>query len=117
MPTRIAHIPGSDDLAVLPGTLLHHGFERVPVVEAMVGLERFAEGIGENPGQYSRFAIGGTESALFDADLGAKLFVQSAFTTQRGGNSDYNQWTNTIGYRFDNRGAMRRAERAKGNQP
>jgi hypothetical protein len=56
-------------------------------------------------------------NALFDADLGSKLFVQSLFTTQRGGASDYNQWTNTIGYRFDNRGAMRRAERAKGNQP
>ena len=56
-------------------------------------------------------------NALFDADLGAKLFVQSLFTTQRGGAADYNQWTNTIGYRFDNRGAMRRAERAKGNQP
>jgi hypothetical protein len=56
-------------------------------------------------------------NALFDADLGARFFVQSAFTTQRGGASDYNQWTNTFGYRFDNRGAMRRAERANGNKP
>jgi hypothetical protein len=56
-------------------------------------------------------------NALFDADLGARLFVQSAFTTQRGGTSDYNQWTNTLGYRFDNRAAARRAERANGKQP
>ncbi len=56
-------------------------------------------------------------NTLFDVDLGAKLFVQSAFTTQRGGAADYNQWTNTLGYRFDNRAAMRRAERANGQKP
>ena len=36
-------------------------------------------------------------NALFDADLGARMFVQSAFTTQRGGTSDYNQLTNPLG--------------------
>src|SRR6266571_5252140 len=30
MPARIAYIPGGDDLAVLPGNLLRHGFQRVP---------------------------------------------------------------------------------------
>jgi len=54
-------------------------------------------------------------NSMFDMDLGAKMFVQSAFTTQRGGTTDYNQWTTTLGYRFDNREAMRKAE--KGKQP
>ena len=54
-------------------------------------------------------------NTLFDVDLGARLFLQSAFTTQRGGTTNYNQWTNVLGYRFDNRAAMRRA--ARGNQP
>ena len=54
-------------------------------------------------------------NALLDADLGARMFIQTAFTTQRGGASDYNQFTTSIGYRFDNRAAMRRA--AKGKQP
>ncbi len=48
-------------------------------------------------------------NTMFDADLGAKMFIESAFTTQRGGTADYNQWTTTLGYRFDNRGAMRKA--------
>lgn len=56
-------------------------------------------------------------NALFDVDLGAKLFVQSAFTTQRGGTADYNQWTTVLGYRFDNRAAMRRAAAPKAQKP
>jgi hypothetical protein len=55
-------------------------------------------------------------NAMFDMDLGAKMFFQSAFTTQRGGGQDYNQWTTVLGYRFDNRAAMRRGvtpEKAK----
>lgn len=54
-------------------------------------------------------------NTLFDVDLGAKLFLQSAFTTQRGGAQDYNQFTTTLGYRFDNRAAMRNG--VKGKQP
>jgi hypothetical protein len=50
-------------------------------------------------------------------DLGAKLFFQGAFTTQRGGSTDYNQFTTTLGYRFDNRAAMRRVAESKGKQP
>jgi hypothetical protein len=46
------------------------------------------------------------------------MFLQSAFTTQRGGTADYNQWTTVLGYRFDNRAAMRRgAAPVKGTQP
>ncbi len=49
---------------------------------------------------------------LLDTDLGGRYFVENAFTTQRGGTMSYNQWTTTIGYRFDNRASSRRAEHA-----
>ncbi|KAA6456496.1 hypothetical protein DYQ86_25525 [Acidobacteria bacterium AB60] len=42
-------------------------------------------------------------NVMFDTNLGARMFVESAFTTQRGGSLNYNQWINTLGYRFDNR--------------
>lgn len=45
---------------------------------------------------------------LFDTNLGSKLFVESMFTAQRGGSLDYNQWTTTLGYRFNNRAAKGR---------
>ena len=38
-----------------------------------------------------------------DTNLGSKLFLESQFTAQRGGSLNYNQWTTTIGYRFNNR--------------
>ena len=50
---------------------------------------------------------------MVDTNLGTKFFLQSMFTTQRGGTTNYDQWTTTLGYRFDNRAAMRRA--AQGN--
>ena len=56
-------------------------------------------------------------NALFDMDLGTKLFFQGAFTTQRGGTADYNQFTTVLGYRFDNRASMRRAVAPKGQHP
>lgn len=49
---------------------------------------------------------------LFDTNLGSRYFLQSAFTTQRGGTMNYNQWTSTLGYRFDNRASARRAANA-----
>lgn len=49
-------------------------------------------------------------NATFESNLGSKLFVQSMFTAQRGGSLDYNQWTTTIGLRFNNRAAARRAK-------
>jgi hypothetical protein len=52
---------------------------------------------------------------MFDTNLGSRYFLQSAFTTQRGGAMNYNQWTTTLGYRFDNRASSRRAAHA--NQP
>lgn len=52
---------------------------------------------------------------LCDANLGAKFFIEGDFTTQRGGTTDYNQWTTIVGYRFDNRSRTRRE--AHGNLP
>ncbi len=52
---------------------------------------------------------------MADTSLGARYFMQTAFTTQRGGTTDYNQWTTTLGIRFDNRTSTRRAAHA--NQP
>ena len=49
---------------------------------------------------------------LADTNLGARYFVENAFTTQRGGTMNYNQWTTTFGYRFDNRSKLRRAANA-----
>ena len=49
---------------------------------------------------------------MCDANLGARYFIENAFTTQRGGTINYNQWTTTFGYRFDNRSKMRRAANA-----
>jgi hypothetical protein len=45
---------------------------------------------------------------LLDANLGARYFMQGNFTTQRGGTTNYNQWTVTLGYRFDNRASTKR---------
>lgn len=49
-------------------------------------------------------------NVTFESNLGSKLFVQSMFTAQRGGSLDYNQWTTTIGLRFNNRAAAGRAK-------
>ena len=49
---------------------------------------------------------------IFDSNLGARLFFESMFTIQRGGTLNYNQWTSTLGYRFDNRSATLRRENA-----
>jgi hypothetical protein len=45
---------------------------------------------------------------MFDTNLGAHFFMESMFTAQRGGSLNYNQWTNTLGLRFNNRAAARR---------
>jgi hypothetical protein len=71
--------------------------------------------------QVGRYAYTSTQAAnsssnfvnfIFDSNLGAKLFLESMFTAQRGGTLDYNQWTTTIGYRFNNRAATRRSVNA-----
>ena len=47
---------------------------------------------------YSRFV-----NATLESNLGRNYFIQGAYTVDRGGTLNYNQWTITIGYRFDNR--------------
>ena len=49
---------------------------------------------------------------VFDTNIGSKLFLESMFTLQRGGTLNYNQWTTTLGYRFNNRAASRRPTHA-----
>ena len=51
-------------------------------------------------------------NAIMDMNLGARFFLQGMFTAQRGGTFDYNQLTTVLGYRFDNRAAMRNRVRA-----
>jgi hypothetical protein len=51
-------------------------------------------------------------NVFFDTNLGARLFLESMFTMQRGGTFDYNQWTTTVGYRFDNRASRRKEAHA-----
>jgi hypothetical protein len=51
-------------------------------------------------------------NVMFDTNLGSRMFIESAFTTQRGGSLNYNQWINTIGYRFDNRSRTKMAAQA-----
>lgn len=52
-------------------------------------------------------------NCLFDTNLGTHLFAESMFTLQRGGSMNYSQWTNTIGYRFNNRAGARRSANAQ----
>ena len=51
-------------------------------------------------------------NVLLDTNLGSHFFVESMFTIQRGGSLDYDQWTNTLGLRFNNRAATRRIANA-----
>jgi hypothetical protein len=48
-------------------------------------------------------------NVMFDTNLGARMFLESGFTTQRGGSLNYNQFITTLGYRFDNRAARKKA--------
>jgi hypothetical protein len=72
------------------------------------GRYAYTSSLAANSGSY--FA-----NMLFDTNVGSRYFIQSGFTTQRGGTQNYNQWITTFGYRFDNRAAARRAAHA--NQP
>jgi len=55
-------------------------------------------------------------NAMFDTNLGTRYFMQTMFTTQRGGTENYNQWTSTLGYRFDNRASAKRRAAEHANQ-
>ena len=48
-------------------------------------------------------------NAYLDTNVGKNFFLETGYTTQRGGTADYSQFTAAFGYRFDNRAAKRRA--------
>ena len=75
-------------------------------------LERFR--LNLQAGRYAYSSSAATNSGsdfgnlVLDTNLGSCLFIESMFTAQRGGSLNYNQWTNTVGLRFNNRAATRR---------
>jgi len=70
------------------------------------GKQSFASSISKDNGDYFG-------NVLFETNLGSKYFLESSFTTQRGGADQYNQFTSTFGYRFDNRSRERTAAHAQ----
>ena len=64
--------------------------------EVLAGSQSFASAASKNTS--ARFITGN-----FEANMGSNYFVQSGLTCNRGGLQNYNQWTFTFGYRFDNR--------------
>jgi hypothetical protein len=70
------------------------------------GTQSFASSLSNDRGEY--FA-----NLLFDTNLGARYFLEASFTTQRGGAQEYNQYTATFGYRFDNRSRERMVSHAQ----
>lgn len=60
------------------------------------GKQSFASPLSKDNGNYF-------VNTFFETNLGAHYFLDSSFTTQRGGTQNCNQWTATFGYRFDNR--------------
>lgn len=69
-------------------------------LDLQAGKQSFVTSLSKNNGEYFG-------NVLVETNLGARYFVESSFTTQRGGTEDYNQWTATFGYRFDNRSRQR----------
>jgi hypothetical protein len=70
------------------------------------GMQSFTSSLSKDSGDY--FA-----NILIDTNLGSHYFLESSFTTQRGGTQEYNQVTATFGYRFDNRSRERMAAHAQ----
>lgn len=70
------------------------------------GKQSFVSSFSRDNGDY--FA-----NVLIDTSLGSRYFLESSFTTQRGGAQEYNQVTATFGYRFDNRSRERMAAHAQ----
>ena len=70
------------------------------------GKQSFASSISKDDGDY--FA-----NLLVETNLGSRYFLESSYTTQRGGPDQYNQFTATFGYRFDNRSRERIAAHAQ----
>ena len=60
------------------------------------GRQAFASPLSKDKGSYFG-------NFIVDANIGTRYFVESSFTTQRGGADEYNQLTSSFGIRFDNR--------------
>jgi hypothetical protein len=69
------------------------------------GKQSFTSPLSKDAGDY--FA-----NLLVETNLGSRYFLESSYTTQRGGADPYNQFTATFGYRFDNRSRERMAAHA-----
>ncbi len=70
------------------------------------GTQSFASSLSNDRGEWFT-------NLLFDTNLGARYFLEGSYTTQRGGTQQYNQYTATFGYRFDNRSRERMAAHAQ----
>ena len=69
------------------------------------GKQSFASAISKDAGEYF-------VNLFVETDLGSRYFLESSYTTQRGGADQYNQFTTTFGFRFDNRSRERMAAHA-----
>lgn len=69
------------------------------------GRQMFTSTLTTNSGSYFG-------NVSVDANLGPRYFLETSYWTQRGGTQDYDQWITVFGFRFDNRGAARRAGHA-----
>ena len=70
------------------------------------GKQSFSSSISKDSGDYFG-------NVLVETNLGSRYFLEGSFTTQRGGAQEYNQYTATLGYRFDNRSRERMAAHAQ----
>ncbi len=70
------------------------------------GKQSFTSSVSKDSGDYF-------VNALVETNLGSRYFLESSYTTQRGGTDQYNQFTTTFGFRFDNRSRERTAAHAQ----
>ena len=70
------------------------------------GKQSFTSSVSKNTGDYFG-------NFLVETNLGSRYFLESSYTTQRGGLDEYNQFTTTFGIRFDNRSRERMASHAQ----
>jgi hypothetical protein len=66
------------------------------------GKQTFTSSFSKDSGEYF-------VNFLVETTLGSRYFLESSYTTQRGGLDQYNQFTTTFGIRFDNRSRERMA--------
>jgi hypothetical protein len=69
-------------------------------IEAQIGKQSLVSQYTQENG--TRFV-----NILTDMNLGRRFFVQGGFSMERGAVTNYDQWSTTLGYRFDNRATRR----------